>query len=68
MPISLPQPARTLPKDPHIDSTLGLLTDGYEFICKRARALDTDAFAARLPSRRRNPSAAGCPAKMRRLK
>src|SRR5215207_5346592 len=44
MPTSL---ARTPPKDPHIDSTLGLLTDGYEFISKRARALDTDAFAAR---------------------
>jgi fatty-acid peroxygenase len=46
MPTNLPQP-RALPRDPHIDSTLGLLADGYEFISKRARGLDTDAFAAR---------------------
>ena len=46
MPTNLPPP-RALPSDPHIDSTLGLLADGYEFISKRARALDTDAFAAR---------------------
>lgn len=46
MPASRLQP-RGLPKDPHIDSTLWLLADGYEFISKRARSLDTDAFAAR---------------------
>ena len=62
--------SRTLPKDRHIDSTLGLLTDGYEFICKRSRALGNVDQLRRvadigpaLPA-----AAAGCPAKMRRLK
>jgi fatty-acid peroxygenase len=38
---------RGLPRDPHFDSTLGLLRDGYEFISKRARRFGSDAFAAR---------------------
>jgi fatty-acid peroxygenase len=38
---------RALPRDPRVDSTLGLLTDGYEFVSKRARRLGSDAFTAR---------------------
>ena len=38
---------RALPRDPRLDSTLGLLTDGYEFVSKRARRLGSDAFTAR---------------------
>jgi fatty-acid peroxygenase len=38
---------RALPRDPRFDSTLGLLTDGYEFVSNRARRLGSDAFTAR---------------------
>ena len=37
-----------IPAEPVIDSTLGLLFDGYEFIAKRCDRLHTDIFQTRL--------------------
>jgi fatty-acid peroxygenase len=37
----------TMPRDPHLDSTLGLFREGYEFVSGRCRRLGTDAFLGR---------------------
>lgn len=36
------------PRDGSLESTLALLTEGYEFIARRAQRLDTQAFTSRL--------------------
>lgn len=43
---------RPMPADPALDSTLALLSEGYEFIANRCRALDTDLFLTRLMGKR----------------
>jgi fatty-acid peroxygenase len=40
--------ARTIPRDPGIDSTLALLREGYTFIPKRCRQFGSDLFETRL--------------------
>lgn len=42
----------TIPHDGSLDSTLALLRDGYDFIGKRSRRLQSDIFATRLMQRR----------------
>jgi fatty-acid peroxygenase len=42
----------TLPRDGSADSTLALLTQGYDFISRRCRALDTDIFETRIMTQR----------------
>jgi fatty-acid peroxygenase len=38
----------SIPRDPAFDSTLALLTEGYDFMAKRRRQLESDVFATRI--------------------
>ncbi|HEU0115355.1 MAG TPA: hypothetical protein VFQ80_11795, partial [Thermomicrobiales bacterium] len=38
----------SIPRDPAFDSTLALLTEGYDFMANRRRQLHSDIFATRL--------------------
>jgi fatty-acid peroxygenase len=37
-----------LPRDPTFDATIGVLRDGYEYVWKHCRRLDSDAFTTRV--------------------
>jgi hypothetical protein len=74
MPTKHTDASNDLPRDPHIDSTLGLLRDGYEFISKRAQAYPRSGVC--LGNVRQEKSIAeeepelpvACPARLRRSK